>query len=93
MLTPFKLGCGGRVGSGQQYWSWISVDDAAGAVLHSLTAENLSGPVNAVAPHPVTNTVFTKTLGRVLNRPTFMPMPAFAARLALGEMADALLLG
>jgi uncharacterized protein (TIGR01777 family) len=92
MLTPFKLGGGGRVGSGKQYWSWISIDDAAGAIVHSLNSESLNGPVNAVAPNPVTNLEFTKTLGRVLRRPTIMPMPAFAARLALGEMADELLL-
>lgn len=92
MLTPFKLGGGGRVGSGRQYWSWISVDDAAGAFLHALMTQSLSGPVNAVAPHPVTNQEFTKTLGKVLGRPTLVPMPAFAARLALGEMADELLL-
>jgi uncharacterized protein (TIGR01777 family) len=92
MLLPFKLGGGGRVGSGKQYWSWISIDDAAGAVHHAIMNEGLSGPVNAVAPTPVTNLEFTKTLGRVLRRPTILPMPAFAARLALGEMADELLL-
>jgi uncharacterized protein (TIGR01777 family) len=92
MLLPFKLGAGGRVGSGQQYWSWISIDDVAGTIQHALKADSLSGPVNAVAPNPVTNAEFTKTLGRVLNRPTIVPMPAFAARLALGEMADELLL-
>jgi uncharacterized protein (TIGR01777 family) len=92
MLLPFKLGGGGRIGSGKQYWSWISIDDAAGAVHHSLLTDSLTGPVNAVAPNPVTNGEFTKTLGRVLNRPTIVPMPAFAARLVLGEMADELLL-
>ena len=92
MLLPFRLGAGGRVGSGRQYWSWISIDDAAGAVHHALMSESLSGPVNAVSPNPVTNEQFTKTLGRVLNRPTVLPMPAAAARLALGQMADELLL-
>lgn len=92
MLLPFKLGAGGRVGDGRQYWSWISIDDAAGAIYHALMTGDLSGPVNAVSPHPVTNIEFTKTLGRVLRRPTVFPMPAFAARLALGEMADDLLL-
>lgn len=92
MLTPFKLGGGGVVGSGEQYWSWLSIDDAAGAIYHALMTEELSGPVNATAPNPVTNKVFTKTLGSVLNRPTIIPMPAFAARLALGQMADELLL-
>ncbi len=92
MLLPFKLGGGGRVGSGKQYWSWISIDDAAGAIHHALMTDGLAGPVNAVAPNPATNLDFTKTLGRVLRRPTIVPMPAFAARLALGEMADELLL-
>lgn len=92
MLLPFKLGAGGRVGDGRQYWSWISIDDAAGAIYHSMMADGLSGPVNAVAPHAVRNSEFTETLGRVLRRPTILPMPAFAARLALGEMADDLLL-
>jgi uncharacterized protein (TIGR01777 family) len=92
MLTPFRMGVGGRLGSGQQYMSWIMLDDAIGIVAHALTAESLQGPVNAVAPEPVTNLEFTKTLGRVLGRPTIFPMPASVARLALGEMADALLL-
>jgi uncharacterized protein (TIGR01777 family) len=92
MLTPFKLGGGGRIGDGQQYWSWVSIDDAVGAVRHALITESLSGPVNVVAPEAVTNQEFTRTLGRVLRRPTLMPIPAFAARLALGEMADELLL-
>jgi uncharacterized protein (TIGR01777 family) len=92
MLLPFKLGAGGRVGSGRQYWSWIAIDDAAGAIYHAIMSDELSGPVNAVAPEPVTNSEFTRVLGRVLKRPTFMPLPAFAARLALGEMANELLL-
>lgn len=92
MLLPFRLGMGGRVGNGQQYWSWISVDDAAGAIHHALMTNSLLGPVNAVAPNPVTNIEFTKTLGRVLARPTLLPMPVFASRLVLGEMAEELLL-
>ncbi|MFV2065745.1 MAG: TIGR01777 family oxidoreductase [Pirellulales bacterium] len=92
MLLPFKLGVGGRVGSGRQWWSWISVEDAAGAIQHGLMTDTLRGAVNAAAPNPVTNAEFTKTLGRLLQRPTLLPMPAFAARLALGEMADELLL-
>jgi uncharacterized protein (TIGR01777 family) len=92
MLTPFRMGLGGRIGSGRQYMSWLSLDDAVGAIHHALIRQDLSGPVNAVAPHPVTNLGFTRTLGRVLSRPTLFPMPAFAARLAFGEMADALLL-
>ncbi len=92
MLTPFKLGLGGVMGSGDQYWSWISIDDAVGALLFCLTTESLKGPVNGVSPQPLTNREFTKILGRALKRPTLFPMPAFAARLILGEMADALLL-
>jgi uncharacterized protein (TIGR01777 family) len=92
MLPPFQLGVGGILGSGRQYMSWISLDDAVGSVLQALETSPLRGAVNAVAPHPVTNAVFTKTLGRVLRRPTIFPMPAFAARLVFGEMADALLL-
>ena len=92
MLLPFKLGIGGRVGSGRQYMSWITVDDVVGAISHALVSDSLRGPVNAVAPHPVTNLEFTKTLGHVLGRPTIFPLPAFVARLVLGEMADELLL-
>ncbi len=92
MLTPFKLGAGGVVGSGRQYMSWITLDDVVGAICFALTQESLRGPLNLVAPNPVTNREFTRTLGRVLSRPTLLPLPAFAARLALGEMADALLL-
>jgi hypothetical protein len=92
MLLPFKLGVGGKIGSGNQYWSWISLDDVCGAITHCIQAATLHGPVNIVSPSPVTNLEFTKILGRVLRRPTIFPMPAFAARLVLGEMADALLL-
>jgi len=92
MLTPFKLGAGGRMGSGRQFWSWIALDDLLGATLHALNTPALHGPVNAVAPHPVTNLEFAKILGRVLKRPTLLPMPAFAARLAFGQMAKELLL-
>ena len=93
MLTPFKLGAGGVVGNGRQWMSWISLDDLVGAYHFALTNEALSGPVNAVAPNAVRNFEFTKTLGRVLRRPTLFPLPGFAARLAFGEMADDLLLG
>jgi len=92
MLLPFKMGLGGVIGSGRQYWSWVHVADVVGAIWHAIATENLTGPVNAVAPNPATNREFTKTLGRVLGRPTIFPMPAFAASLALGEMAEALLL-
>lgn len=92
MLTPFKLGVGGKLGSGRQIMSWIAIDDVVGAFHRALTGADLSGPINTVAPNPVSNAVFTKTLGRVLGRPTIAPMPAFAARLAFGQMADELLL-
>ena len=92
MLLPFRLGLGGIVGSGRQYMPWISIDDAVGVILHVLQDSTLRGPVNVVAPESVTNHRFTKELGRTLGRPTIFPMPAFAARLAFGEMADALLL-
>jgi uncharacterized protein (TIGR01777 family) len=92
MLLPFKLGLGGVIGSGQQYFSWITRDDVVRVIQFALAAAAVSGPLNAVAPQPVTNREFTKTLGRVLGRPTIFPMPAFAARLAFGEMADEMLL-
>jgi len=92
MLTPFRMGLGGVIGDGAQWMSWIALDDVIGAIRHALTTDALRGPVNAVAPAPVTNGDFTRTLGRVLGRPTLLPLPAFAARLALGEMADELLL-
>jgi uncharacterized protein (TIGR01777 family) len=92
MLLPFKMGAGGRIGSGAQFMSWIAIDDAVGVIQHALSIESLRGPVNAVAPAPVTNAEFTRTLAHVLSRPAIAPMPAFAARLAFGELADALLL-
>jgi uncharacterized protein (TIGR01777 family) len=92
MLPPFQLGLGGPLGDGSQFMSWIAIDDLVGAIQHLLTAETLNGPVLAVSPNPVTNREFTKTLGHVLSRPAFIPVPAFALRLAFGEMADALLL-
>jgi uncharacterized protein (TIGR01777 family) len=92
MLLPFSLGLGGKIGTGRQFMSWISLDDAVGATYHALTTDSLVGAVNVVAPAPVTNSEFTRTLARVLRRPALVPMPAFAARLAFGEMADALLL-
>ena len=92
MLPAFRLGLGGVLGSGQQYMSWIAIDDAVGAMQHAIVTDTLQGPANAVAPRAVTNQEFTKTLGRVLRRPTAIPLPAFAARLMFGEMADELLL-
>jgi uncharacterized protein len=87
----FRLGVGGRLGSGRQWLSWISLDDIAGAYLHVLTRQDLDGPVNAVAPNPVTNAEFTATLARILHRPAVLHIPAFGPRLVLGEAADELL--
>jgi uncharacterized protein (TIGR01777 family) len=92
MLTPFKLGGGGVLGPGTQYVSWVALDDVTGIVTHALTNESLKGPVNAVAPNPVTNYEFTKTLGRVLKRPTKAWMPTPVVKVLFGEMGDALLL-
>jgi hypothetical protein len=87
ILTPFKLGLGGRVGSGKQWWSWIHVDDIVGAIHHVMQTDSLSGPVNLVAPNPVRNAEFTQELASVLKRPAFLPVPEFALRLAFGKMA------
>jgi uncharacterized protein (TIGR01777 family) len=92
MLPPFKMGVGGKIGSGRQYMSWIDLEDEAGVILHCISRDSMRGPVNSVGPSPVTNLEFTRTLGRVLSRPTVLPLPAFAARLLLGELADGLLL-
>lgn len=92
MLTPFRFGLGGVIGSGKQYVSWIALSDVVGAVRHALATPSLSGPVNAVAPGAVTNLELTKTLGRVLRRPTIFPMPALAARIVFGQMGKELLL-
>jgi uncharacterized protein (TIGR01777 family) len=92
MLTPFRMGIGGKVGDGRQWMSWIALDDVIEALKFVLADGSAHGPVNLVAPNPVRNAEFTKTLGRVLSRPTIFPVPAFGARLAFGEMADALLL-
>jgi len=89
-LPIFKLGLGGKIGNGRQYWSWVALDDVVGAITHCLTNENLSGPVNVGSPNPLTNAEYTKILGKVLNRPTVFPVPA--TRLMFGEVADALLL-
>jgi uncharacterized protein (TIGR01777 family) len=92
MLPPFRMGIGGRIGDGKQWMSWIALADVVGALEFVIENQAFSGPVNFVAPNPVTNATFTSTLGRILGRPTFLPVPAFGARLAFGEMADALLL-
>jgi hypothetical protein len=92
MLPPFRLGMGGKIGGGGQYMSWIAIDDLIGVVFRCLEDNALTGPVNAVAPNPVTNRDFARVLGRVLARPAILPLPSFAARLLLGQMADELLL-
>ncbi len=92
LLTPFQLGLGGRIGSGRQFMSWVALDDLLGIVLHGLRDAAVAGPVNAVAPGAVTNAEFTRGLGAVLGRPTLFPIPAAAARVAFGEMADEMLL-
>lgn len=92
MLPPFRMGVGGRLGSGKQWMSWLTLDEAVGLVRHALGNPQVRGPVNAVAPNPVRNEDFTRILGRVLHRPTIFPVPAAALRLLLGEMAEALLL-
>jgi len=93
MLMPFKMGVGGKIGSGKQWMSWIDVEDMVGAIHHILKSDLLRGPVNMVAPKPVTNEEFTKTLGSVLSRPAILPMPAFAVKLLFGEMGETVLLG
>ncbi|MGA2857176.1 MAG: TIGR01777 family oxidoreductase [Candidatus Sulfotelmatobacter sp.] len=92
MLTPFKMGVGGRIGSGRQWMSWIDIADMVGAIQHILKSDALQGPVNLVAPRPVTNAEFTKTLASVLSRPAIFPVPAFAVKLAFGEMGKTVLL-
>jgi uncharacterized protein len=93
LLPPFRMGLGGKIGSGRQWMSWIDLNDEIGAIRHVLETESLSGPVNSVSPHPVTNAEFTTTLASVLSRPAIFPMPAFAARLVFGQMGEELLLG
>jgi hypothetical protein len=92
MLMPFQLGLGGVLGNGHQYLSWVAIDDVLAAFLHILATPSLQGPVNLVSPEPLTNAEFTRILGKVLLRPTILPVPAFSLRALMGEMADALLL-
>lgn len=92
MLPAFRLGIGGRVGSGRQFWSWVAIDDAVAAIRHVLVTAELAGPVNICSPNPITNRDFTRALGHALGRPTFLPVTATAARLAFGQVADELLL-
>jgi hypothetical protein len=93
MVTPFKLGVGGRIGAGRQWMSWIDVHDMVGGIQHILTTEQLRGPVNMVAPKPVTNAEFTRTLASVLSRPAIFPIPAFVVKTIFGEMGETVLLG
>jgi uncharacterized protein (TIGR01777 family) len=93
MLTPFKMGVGGRIGNGRQWMSWIDVQDMVDAIHHILQSVRLQGPVNLVAPKPVTNAEFTQTLASVLSRPAIFPVPAFIMKLAFGEMGETVLLG
>ena len=83
----FRLGLGGRLGSGKQWMPWVHLDDVCGLIIHLLGNDSLRGPFNAVAPHPVTNAEFTRTLARALHRPAILPVPEFALRLALGELS------
>ena len=92
LLLPFKMGVGGPVGSGKQWWSWIDRDDLLRVYEFALTNDAVHGPVNGVAPNPVINKVFVRTLGKVLSRPSFMPLPAFVVKLIFGEMGKELLL-
>lgn len=92
MVLPFRLGAGGPIGSGKQWMSWIALEDAVSIICFALRTDCVSGPVNAVAPNPVRNLDFGRVLGDVIHRPAFVPTPAFVLRLALGEVADALLL-
>jgi uncharacterized protein (TIGR01777 family) len=92
MVLPFKFGAGGPVGSGRQYMSWITLDDAVSAMLYAVETDTLSGPVNTVAPSPVTNREFASVLGRVLRRPSVLPLPALAVKTLMGEMGVELLL-
>ena len=93
MLTPFKLGVGGKVGTGKQWMSWIDVRDMARAIDHVIRTASLQGPVNLVSPQPVRNAEFTKTLASVLRRPAIFPVPAFVVKAVFGEMGEAVLLG
>jgi uncharacterized protein len=93
MLPAFRMGLGGKLGSGRQWWTWVSVRDVVGAIEHVLDHESLSGPVNTVAPNPVTNAEFTRILASAIHRPAIFPMPAFAVRLVFGEMGEELFLG
>jgi uncharacterized protein (TIGR01777 family) len=91
MLTPFRMGAGGRLGSGKQWMPWIHVDDLVGVLLHASQTATVHGAINAVSPHPVTNAEFTRALGRAVHRPAFLPAPKTALRIAFGEMSEILM--
>jgi uncharacterized protein len=93
LLLPFRLGLGGRIGDGRQFWSWVELEDVVGAFAFALDNENVSGPANVVAPNPAPVSEFVRALGDVLHRPTIFPLPAFAVRMLLGEMGETFLLG
>ena len=93
MLTPFRLGLGGRIGSGQQYWSWVALDDVVGVILFGLQSDSLRGPVNVVSPETVRNEDFVRALGEELRRPTIFPLPTFVVHTLFGEIGDTALLG
>jgi len=92
MLPPFKMALGGPMGSGQQWMSWVHMDDLVNAIVYALETPSINGPINGTAPNPVTNKAFSKALGAALNRPAIIPMPAFVLKLMMGEMAEELLL-
>ena len=92
MLLPFKLGLGGSIGKGSQWMSWIHIEDLVGVILYCIDHDEVSGAVNGTAPNPVTNKIFTKTLGKVLKRPTILPMPEIVVKLLMGQMGEELLL-
>lgn len=92
LLFPFRIGLGGRIGDGRQWWSWVALEDVVDAFAFALRNQNLAGPVNLVSPNPARVAEFVRTLAEVLHRPTIFPLPAFAVRLMLGEMGQALLL-
>lgn len=92
MLLPFKIGFGGKIGNGKQWMSWIHLNDLVGIILYCIEHENLKGGINGTSPNPVINKVFTKTLGKILQRPTFLPMPVTAIKLLMGQMGEELLL-
>lgn len=92
MLLPFKMGFGGKIGDGNQWMPWIHLDDLVGIILYCIANQHLKGPINGTSPNPVTNQVFTKTLGRVLHRPTIIPMPVIIVKLLMGQMGEELLL-